>query len=390
MLNKKNNDPHPQTAAVHAGVYQDKQFNSVTTPIYTTSTFFFDSIEEPPKFDYTRSGNPTRYALQENLVQLEGGHAAFAICSGMAAIHTVLSLLSSGDHVICGNEVYGGTHRLFSQVTPKAGIKFSHVDMTDSDAIENAVCDNTKLIWIETPTNPLLNIVDISAVVKIAKQHKIITALDNTFLTPVLQRGFELGVDIVVHSTTKYLNGHSDIVGGAIITGSRDLSERVAFLVNAIGVGQSPYDSWLVLRGIKTLLPRMEAHQKSADAISKMLNEHSAVKKVFYPGLDSHPHHDLAKKQQSGFGAIVTFEVDLEKIDISKFFKNLKYFSLCVSLGGVESLIEQPWSMSHLAMPDADRLAVGITPGIIRISAGIEYPDDLVNDLLSAFEIAKK
>ena len=380
----------PATRAVHTGVYKDQHYRSVTTPIYTTSTFAFEGVSGVPPFDYTRSGNPTRQALNENLAALEGGSHAEAVCSGMAAITLVLMQFSAGDHVVCGHEIYGGSHRLFSQVLPRFGLKFTHVDMTDLAAIEAAITPETKLIWIETPTNPLLNIVDLAGVVAIAKAKGVRTALDNTFLTPLQQRAFDYGVDYSVHSTTKYINGHSDMIGGAVIVKDAELGKQLYFLVNALGIGSSPFDAWLCLRGVKTLEPRLARHQKNAQVLAEALEASPLVKRVFYPGLPSHPQHELAKKQQSGFGGMLSFELDTEAVDIDGFLKALKLYSMGVSLGGVESLIEQPWSMSHLAIPAKDKLAAGITEGIIRISAGIEADEDLVADLLQALEQSKR
>ena len=381
-------DASDATAAVHAGVYVDEQYHSVTTPIYTTSTFYFNGSGDPPPYDYTRCGNPTRQALQENINALEGGDQAFAVCSGVTAIHTVLLLLKSGDHVICGREIYGGSHRLFERVFSGLGIQFSFVDMFNVEDVAAAVRPETRMIWIETPTNPLLNIVDIQAVVALAQERGILTALDNTFMTPILQRPIEFGVDLVVYSTTKYLNGHSDVMGGAIVTRTADLSRRLDFLIGAIGVGSAPFDAWLVLRGIKTLPHRMKVHEQNAMAIVEFLKEHPMVKRVLYPGLSEHPCHELAKRQQKGFGGMLSCELDLEKLDLQRFFKALKYFKLSVSLGGVESLIQHPWSMSHAAMPKEARLAAGISKAIVRVSAGIEEVKDLIDDLKQALDTA--
>ena len=385
----RSKDVHPQTHAVHTGVYKDDQYNSVTTPIYTSSTYYFNSVDEPPPYDYTRTGNPTRQALNESIAQLEGGHAAFTTNTGMSAILTALMLLKEGDHIICGHELYGGTFRLFTQVLSKFKLEFSLIDMTRSENISAAVRPDTRLIYFETPTNPLLNIVNIEAVVGIAKKHNLLTILDNTFMTPLLQSPINFGVDLVLHSTTKYMNGHSDMLGGAIVTREKEMSEKVFFLVNALGTGASPFDAWLALRGIKTLGPRMECHLRNAAAITEFLLGSKHIKKVFYPGLKSHPQHELAKKQQKGFGGILSFELDLDKVDIALFFKHLNYFHLCVSLGGVESLIEQPWSMSHAAMDETARIAAGLSPGIIRISTGIEDSGDLIADLEAALNAAK-
>ena len=378
----------PETIAVHAGVYVDAQYRSVTTPIYPSSTFAFEGLGQPPPVDYSRSGNRTRQALQENLNDLEGGAGAFALCSGMTAIHTVMMLLKPGDHVICSRELYGGSYRLFTQVFAERGIEYSFLEEMDAAAVEAAVRPHTRLVWIETPTNPLLNIVDIAAVVEVSKRHGLLTALDNTFLTPLLQRPLEMGVDLVVYSTTKYLNGHSDVVGGAIVARSKGLAEKLSFLINALGLGSTPFDAWLVLRGMKTLPQRMKAHERNGAALALFLKSHALVKRVFYPGLPEHPGHCVARRQQKGFGGMLSFEVDAARVDLLCFFKALTYFKLSVSLGGVESLIEQPWSMSHLAMPEAARRAAGITEAIVRVSAGIEAAEDLISDLESALEKA--
>jgi len=374
----------PETAAVHVGVAKDTTFISVTTPIYPTSTFAFDRVGVNRGFDYTRSGNPTRTALEENLAALEGGAFARCTCTGMAAITAVLCTLQQGDHVVAGHDIYGGTYRLFETVFPRFGVTFSFVDMRDTAAVEEAIRPETRMLWIETPSNPLLNIVDIQAMVAVARRCGLITVADNTFLSPYFQRPLDLGVDIVVHSTTKYLNGHSDVVGGVVITNRDDLGERVGYMVNAMGLANSPFDAWLVLRGVKTLGPRMEAHQRGALAIAGFLSEHPRALRVYYPGLEDHPDHGLATRQQTGFGGMVSFDLDVDALDPDTFFSRLQYFALAESLGGVESLIEQPWTMSHAGMSEAARTAAGISPGTMRVSVGIEHPDDLLEDLEQA------
>ncbi|MEK7107069.1 MAG: PLP-dependent aspartate aminotransferase family protein, partial [Patescibacteria group bacterium] len=361
-------------------------FNSVTTPIYATSVFSFDEIGKNKGYDYTRSGNPTRAALEENIAALEGGVGCSVTATGMAAITTAMLLLKPGDHVIANTDIYGGTYRLFNEVLKPLGYKFSFIDMTDSEAVKNAVTVSTKMLWLETPSNPFLHITDIAGVVAIAKKNKILTVADNTFLSPYFQKPLELGVDIAVHSTTKYLNGHSDVVGGAIVYSTKALQERGSFLVNATGVSGSPFDAWLVSRGVKTLALRMEAHQKNAEALAGFLEGHKNVKKVYYPGLKSHPQQDLIKKQMTGFGGIVTFELDTAKVPLKTFFKKLKYFSLTVSLGVVESLIEAPWFMSHASMGKEGLKNSGITEETARISAGIEDAEDLIEDLEQALK----
>ena len=375
-----------RTKCVHTGVYKDKTFNSVTTPIYPTSTFAFDALGKNKGYDYTRSGNPTRSALEENIAALEGGAGCSATATGMAAIAAVMFLFKPGDHIMTGDDIYGGTYRLFKYVLEPMGFQFSFLNMRDLRAVERAVRTNTKMIWIETPSNPLLNIVDLGSVVKIAKKKKILTAVDNTFLSPYFQKPFDFGVDLVVHSTTKYINGHSDVVGGAIIYSNKQLEERVRYFVNALGVSESPFDCWLVLRGVKTLAQRMEAHQESALAVAKFLEGHKHVKKVYYPGLKSHPQQDLIKKQMKGFGGMLAFELNTKKVSLDKLFKRLKFFALAESLGGVESLIEAPWFMSHASMGAKALLASGMTKETVRVSIGIESAKDLVKDLESALK----
>lgn len=375
-----------ETRAVHVGVSKDSAYNSCITPIYPSSTFYWDDLETNKGFDYTRSGNPTRQAMEENIAALEGGIDCKATCTGMAAITTTLHLFRPGDHIVAGHDIYGGTYRLFSEVFTNMGLKFSFVDMGKPENIEQALTPETKGIWIETPSNPLLNLVDIQAVTEIARRAGCLSIADNTFLSPYLQRPFEHGVDIVVHSTTKYLNGHSDVVGGCVVTRSEEQKERIGYIVNALGLGCSPFDAWLVLRGVKTLGPRMEAHQKGAMALARMLAEHPAVEQVYYPGLESHPGHELAKRQQDGFGAMFSFDVAGGRPAAEKFFEKVTLFALAESLGGVESLVEYPETMSHASMTEAARREAGISEKTIRVSVGIEHPDDLVADMRQALD----
>lgn len=375
-----------QTRCVHTGVNKDGSYNSVITPIYPSSTFYWDDLNTTKGYDYTRSGNPTRTGLEENIAALEGGIECRATSTGMSAITTVLHLFKPGDHIIAGDDIYGGTYRLFADVFTNMGIEFSFVKMGDAANVKAAVRPNTKCVWIETPSNPLLNLVDIEAVVAVAKEAGAITVADNTFLSPYLQRPFELGVDIVVHSTTKYLNGHSDVVGGCVVTKDKEHAERVAFVVNALGLACSPFDAWLVLRGVKTLGPRMEAHQRGAQALAEMLDAHEAVEKVYYPGLPTHPQHELAKKQQFGFGAMMSFDVKGGRPAAEHVFETAKLYSLAESLGGVESLFEYPESMSHASMSLEARREAGITEKTIRVSVGIECPDDLIADMKNALD----
>lgn len=375
-----------RTQAVHTGVNKDSSFNSVITPIYPTSTFYFEGIGKNKGYDYTRSGNPTRTALEQNIAALEGGVGCSVTATGMAAITAVMFYLKPGDHIVTGDDIYGGTYRLFNAVLRPMGFDFSFINMRDHKAVKEAIGPKTKMVWIETPSNPLLNIIDIEAVVKLAKAKKCITVVDNTFLSPYFQKSFEFGVDIVVHSTTKYLNGHSDVVGGAIIYSNKQLEERGRYLVNALGVSEAPFDAWLVLRGVKTLAYRMEAHQANALKIAQFLEGHKNVKKVYYPGLKSHPQQALIKKQMKGFGGMLSFELNTKKVALDTLYKKLKFFSLAESLGGVESLIESPWFMSHASMGEAGLKASGITPETVRVSVGIEAAEDLIDDLGNALK----
>lgn len=375
-----------ETRSVHTGVGKDGSYNSVITPIYPSSTFYWDDLETTKGYDYTRSGNPTRTGLEQNIAALEGGIDCRATCTGMSAITAVLHMFQPGDHIIASDDIYGGTYRLFADVFTRQGLEFSFVKMTDAANVKAAVKPNTRCVWIETPSNPLLNIVDIAAVVEIAQSAGAITIADNTFLSPYLQRPFEFGVDIVLHSTTKYINGHSDVVGGAVVTRDEENAERVSYLVNALGLGCSPFDAWLVLRGVKTLAPRMEAHQRGAQALAEMLDAHPAVEQVYYPGLPTHPQHELAKRQQKGFGAMMSFDVAGGRPAAEHAFKTATLYSLAESLGGVESLFEYPESMSHASMTLEARREAGITEKTIRVSVGIENPDDLVADMKQALD----
>ena len=377
-----------ETQCVHVGVAKDSTYNSCITPIYPTSTFRWDDLQTNKGFDYTRSGNPTRQALEENIAALEGGIDCKATCTGMAAITCAMYLFKPGDHIIASHDIYGGTFRLFYRVLSDYGLTFSFIDMRDAANVRAALTPQTKCIWIETPSNPLLNLVDMAAITSVAKEAGVTTIADNTFLSPYLQRPFEFGVDVVVHSTTKYLNGHSDVVGGAVVTRHPAQAERIAFIHNALGLGCSPFDAWLVLRGIKTLGLRMEAHQRGAMVLAKMLSEHPKVERVYYPGLPSHPQHELAKRQQRGFGAMLSFDIKGGRAQAEKVLTGTRYFQLAISLGGVESLMEYPETMSHASMTPEARQAAGITDKTIRVSVGIENPDDLVEDMWQALDRA--
>lgn len=375
-----------ETLCVHVGVEKDSTFNSCITPIYPTSTFRWEGIGQTKGYDYTRSGNPTRRALEESLAALEGGIDCRATCTGMSAITAVMHFFQPGDHIIAGHDIYGGTYRLFEAVFSKMGLKFSFVNMGELANIQKAITPQTKCIWIETPSNPLLNLVDIAGVCEIARRAKLLTIADNTFLSPYFQRPFELGVDVIVHSTTKYLNGHSDVVGGAVITREKEQADRVGYIVNALGLGCSPFDAWLVLRGVKTLGPRMEAHQRGAMALAQMLHGHPQVAKVYYPGLPDHPQHALAQRQMKGFGGMLSFDVHGGRAAAEKVLTTAKLFSMAESLGGVESLMEHPETMSHASMTAEARRAAGISDSTLRVSVGIEHPDDLIADLRRALD----
>ena len=386
MSHESLSSAHFETRCVHSGVEKDSAFNSCTTPIYPTSTFRWEGLGETKGYDYTRSGNPTRRALEENLTSLEGGLDCRATCTGMSAITAVMHFFQPGDHIIAGHDIYGGTYRLFEKVFTPMGLQFSFVNMQDQAAMRKAVTPRTKCLWIETPSNPLLNLVDIQAVCDIAKSCGAMTIADNTFLSPYFQRPFEFGVDVVLHSTTKYLNGHSDVVGGAVISRTKEWADKTSFIVNALGLGCSPFDAWLVLRGVKTLGPRMEYHQRGAMAVAQWLTKQSQVARVYYPGLPDHPQYALAKRQMQGFGGMLSFDVRGGRGVAEKVMTSCKLFQMAESLGGVESLIEHPDTMSHMSMDEASRRAAGITENTLRVSVGIEHPDDLIADFGQAFK----
>jgi cystathionine gamma-lyase/cystathionine beta-lyase len=373
-----------ETLAIHAGERPDRAFGAVSVPIYQTSTFAFEDVGKTRGYDYSRTANPTRKVLEDTLAQLEGGKAGFAFATGMAAEATVAHLLKTGDHVISGDDVYGGTYRLFQNVMPDLGLKFTFLRMNNRHAIERAIKPNTRMIWIETPSNPLLNITDVEMVVDIAKKHKILTVIDNTFATPYFLRPIEYGVDLVVHSTTKYLNGHCDVVGGAVVTTTDELTQRVQFLLNAMGTCASPFDCWLVLRGIQTLPLRMKKHEENATAVANYLQRHKIVSRVLYPGIKSHPGHEIAKKQMRGFGGVVSFELKGGVEAVNRFLRRLEVFSLAESLGGAASLAEHPATMSHASMPPDYRAKIGISDNLIRLSVGLENINDLIDDLAQA------
>jgi cystathionine gamma-lyase len=377
------------TRVIHGGQHPDPQTGAVMPPIYATSTYVQSSPGVHKGYEYSRTANPTRDALQAAVANLEGGAAGFAFASGMAATSTVLELLDSGSHIIAMHDLYGGSYRILENVRKRsAGHDVSFVDLTQPAELEKAVRPNTRLVWVETPTNPLLKLVDLSAIAQITRRLGLLSVCDNTFATPFIQRPLEHGFDIVVHSTTKYLNGHSDAIGGAaVVRADAPLQERLAYLQNAIGGVSGPFDSYLTLRGIKTLALRMERHCANAEAIAGFLEGHAKVRKVFYPGLASHPQHALAKRQMvGGFGGIVTAELRGTLEDARKVLERCELFSLAESLGGVESLIEHPGLMTHASLPPAMRASLGISDGLIRLSVGVEGVEDLIADLQQALK----
>jgi cystathionine beta-lyase/cystathionine gamma-synthase len=370
-----------KTLAIHAGYNPKEHFGAVMTPIYQTSTFAFRGVSEPGPFDYSRSGNPTRKALESCLAALEGGTAGFAFATGMAAETTVLMMFGSGDTIVVHDDLYGGTYRLFETVFATKQIRAHYVDLRNFSKLSSALASAPKAVWVESPTNPLMNLVDIRAVAELAHQHGALVICDNTFLSPYFQRPLELGADIVVHSTTKYINGHSDVVGGAVVVKDSRLAEQIYFLQNAMGTCAGPQDCFLVLRGIKTLALRMEEHNRNALEIARWLEQHPKVSGVLHPGLESHPQHELALRQARGFGGTFSFRLLGGEDAVKQLLAGCRIFTLAESLGGVESLIEHPSTMTHASVPRDVQLRMGITPDLIRISVGLEDVADLIADL---------
>jgi cystathionine gamma-lyase len=375
-----------ETKAIHSGQDPEATTGAVVVPIYQTSTYAQSGPGVHKGFEYSRTRNPTRDALEACLAALENGAHGLGFASGLAATNTVINLLSAGDHVVCSDDVYGGTYRIFERVWRRYGIDFTFVDPRNPAAFEAAMRPATRVVWIETPSNPLLKIVDIRAVAAICKARGVICVVDNTFATPFFQRPMDLGADLVVHSTTKYLGGHSDVVGGAIVTSRDDLLERLRFCQNAVGAVPGPFDSWLVLRGLKTLAVRMERHFANALAVARHLEGHPAVERVIFPWLPSHPQHDLAKRQMSGTSGMLSFEIRGGVDAARRFLERVRVFTLAESLGGVESLIEHPAIMTHASIPPDVRAKTGITDGLVRLSVGIEHVADLISDLDRALE----
>ncbi|HYY15010.1 MAG TPA: PLP-dependent aspartate aminotransferase family protein [Chthoniobacterales bacterium] len=376
------------TRAIHAGQEPDPTTGAIMTPIYATSTYVQESPGKHKGYDYSRSINPTRLAYEKCIAALESGTRGFAFASGLAAMATVLELVDSGSHVVAGDDLYGGTFRLFEKVRRRsANLDFTYIDLTDASRFERAIKDNTRMVWIETPSNPLLKIIDLEAIARIAREHEIISVCDNTFATPWIQRPIEVGFDLVVHSATKYLNGHSDLIGGAIVVGDkRELGDEIWFLQNSVGAIAGVFDSFLVLRSLKTLALRMERHCANALEIARWLEDHPQVKSVRYPGLKSHPQHDLAREQMRGFGGIVTAILKTDLAGTRRFLENTELFALAESLGGVESLVDHPALMTHASVPQEQREALGVTDSLVRLSVGVEDVRDLIDDLEFAFE----
>jgi cystathionine beta-lyase/cystathionine gamma-synthase len=377
---KKNKTAGFSTRAIHVGQEPDPATGAVAPPIFATSTYVQEEIGKHKGYEYARVSNPTRDRLEQNLASLESGVAAKVFSSGMAAINAIATLLKAGDHVVCGNNLYGGTPRLFNQVWSDFGLQFSYVDTSDAGNVERALNKNTRLVFVETPTNPLMALTDVRAVSEVCHKKKVELVVDNTFMSPYFQQPIALGADMVVHSTTKFLNGHSDGLGGVVVCTRPEQAEKLAFLQKAAGAILSPFECWLILRGVKTLAVRMQNHDERGRQVAKFLANHKKVKKVFYPGLPDHPQHELAKQQMSGFGAMISFETG-SLSNANKLLRKVRVCSLGESLGGVETLISHPATMTHAALGEKGRKAIGITDGLVRISVGIEDVEDILEDL---------
>ncbi|MDD5362577.1 MAG: PLP-dependent aspartate aminotransferase family protein [Ignavibacteria bacterium] len=385
MAKTKQHKVNFATKAVHAGQHPEEITGAVTIPIFQTSTYSNKKLGETTGYDYARTANPTRTALQDCLAELENGKFAFCFSSGMSAVSAVINLFKSGDHIVCSDNVYGGTYRLYEQVMRKYGLDFTYVDTSDISLVENAIKPNTKMIYVETPTNPMLGISDLKKISALANNRKLISCVDNTFMSPYFQNPLDFGIDIVLHSSTKYINGHCDVIGGCVITSDESLAEQIKFLQNSIGAVPAPLDCFLILRALKTLPLRMKAHNSNAIAISEQLSRNRKVKKIFYPGLKSHPQHSIAKKQMRGFGGIIS--IDLGSYSAAKRFCNaLNIFQIAESLGGVESLVCHPPSMTHGSVPKKMREKIGMNDGLVRLSVGIEDIHDLLNDIENALK----
>ena len=376
----KNKRPGFATLAIHAGQEPDPETGAVAVPIYPTSTYVQQELGKNKGYEYARVSNPTRTRLEENLAALEGGTAARAFASGMAAINAICTMYKSGDHVVCGNDLYGGVPRLFNQVLANFGMQFTYVDTSDAKNVERAIRKNTRMVYVETPTNPLMSLSDIAAVSQVCRRRKVELVVDNTFMSPYFQQPIALGADMVVHSTTKFLNGHSDGLGGVVVCTTKEQADKLAFVQKAAGAILSPFECWLVLRGVKTLAVRMEQHDRNGRFVAEFLARHKKVKKVFYPGLEEHPQYDLAQRQMTGFGSMITFETG-SLSNAKKMLRKVRVCSLAESLGGVETLISHPATMTHAALGAKGRREIGITDGLVRISVGIENVEDIMDDL---------
>lgn len=374
------------TKIVRAGIEPDPNTGAIVPPIYQTATYVLPEVGRDLGFDYTRSANPTREILENNLATIEGGRFGTCFSSGMSAVDSVLKLLKKGDHVVCSDDVYGGVSRHFNNILVNYGLTFTYVDSSNPENVENAIRSETKLFWIETPTNPLLKITDLNAISKIAKKHQILFGVDSTFATPVFLRPFEFGADIVMHSTTKYISGHNQIIGGIIITNDEEIHERMKFVQKTIGAVPSPFDCWLTLLGVKTLHLRMHRHASNAQAVAEFLESHPQVEKITYPGLKSHPQYGVAKEQMDGFSGMISFELKGGIPAGTTVMNNVKLCSLAESLGAVETMITHPATMTHVDVPAEERHARGLTDGLVRISVGIEDPEDIIDDLKQALE----
>ena len=374
------------TKVVRAGIEPDPTTGAIVPPIYQTATYVLPEVGRDLGFDYTRSANPTREILENNLATIEGGRFGTCFSSGMSAVDSVLKLLKKGDHVVCSDDVYGGVSRHFNNILVNYGLTFTYVDSSNPENVENAITSETKLFWIETPTNPLLKITDLNAISKIAKKHQILFGVDSTFATPVFLRPFEFGADIVMHSTTKYISGHNQLIGGIIITNDEEIHERMKFVQKTIGAIPSPFDCWLTLIGVKTLHLRMERHASNAQAVAEFLESHPQVEKITYPGLKSHPQYGVAKEQMDGFSGMISFELKGGINAGTTVMNNVKLCSLAESLGAVETMITHPATMTHVDVPAKERHARGLSDGLVRISVGIEDPDDIIDDLKQALE----
>ncbi len=373
------------TKAIHAGIEPAPTTGAIMTPIYQTSTYVQASPGDHKGYEYSRTHNPTRDALQKSIALLENGKFGLCFASGLAAIDAIVKMFQPGDEIIAANDLYGGTYRLFTKIFSKYGLRFQFIDMEDVSNIENYITENTKLIWLETPTNPMMNIIDIKGAAEIAKKHSVMLGVDNTFATPYLQTPLDLGADIVMHSVTKYLGGHSDVVMGALVVNDEKLADELAFIQNSSGATPGPQDSFLVLRGIKTLHLRMQRHSENGRAIAEFLTQHPKVDKIYWPGFETHPNHGIAKAQMKDFGGMISFTLKgNDKAEAFKVMENVQYFSLAESLGGVESLVNHPASMTHASIPYEERQKIGLVDSLIRLSVGIEDAEDLIEDLRRA------